>query len=687
MTGHGKSREPGDMMASATTFVCSCEETMPLHGETVASACRTKVRTADQLCRKELDLFRLALDQGGDIVVGCTQEAPLFEEVAADAGFAGRLSFANVREQAGWSSDARAAGPKTAALLAAAAEPMPPIQVVTLESKGVALIYGRDGTTIDIARRLAEALDVTVLLSRPGEVTPAATTDFPVVRGTIASARGHLGAFELAVDDYALPAPSSRRAYLWQAPRNGAASTSDLVIDVSGGTPLFPAAELRPGYLRADPRDAAAVERLIGEAQGLVGTFDKPRFVEFHGELCAHSRSKITGCTRCLDLCPTGAIAPAGDRVSIDPAICAGCGQCAAACPTGAAAYALPPADALLRRLRALTTTYRAAGGREPVVLIHDDEHGRPLIDALARFGDGLPATVLPLQVNEITQVGPEAFAAALAYGVKGVRLLGRARPKHDLAGLMATIATANAMAAGLGYGTDAVRLIETDDPDGLGAALAEPVLATATTAPSTFIPLGAKRGLLELAFREMHRAAPAPADVVPLAAGAPFGKADVNAEACTLCLACVAACPTGALSDNPDRPMLRFTESLCVQCGLCEKTCPEDAISLIPQVDFAAWNEPKRVVKEEEPFHCIACAKPFGTRSTIEKIAARLENHWMFTGENAGRRDALFMCEDCRVEKVVNESFDPHAAPARPAVRTTDDYLREAAAGKDGLN
>jgi ferredoxin len=270
---------------------------------------------------------------------------------------------------------------------------------------------------------------------------------------------------------------------------------------------------------------------------------------------------------------------------------------------------------------------------------------------------------------------------------VKGLRVLGRARPKHDLAGLTATIATANAMAAGLGYGVDVVRLIETDDPDTLGAALAAPFVATATSSPSSFIPLGAKRGLLELSFREMHRAAPTPVDVVPLAAGAPFGKADVNAEACTLCLACVAACPTGALSDNPDRPMLRFTESLCVQCGLCEKTCPEDAISLIPQVDFAAWNEPKRVVKEEEPFHCIACAKPFGTRSTIEKIAKRLENHWMFTGDNAGRRDALFMCEDCRVEKVVNESFDPHAAPPRPAVRTTDDYLREAAAGKDGLN
>jgi hypothetical protein len=34
-------------------------------------------------------------------------------------------------------------------------------------------------------------------------------------------------------------------------------------------------------------------------------------------------------------------------------------------------------------------------------------------------------------------------------------------------------------------------------------------------------------------------------------------------------------------------------------------------------------------------------------------------------------------MCEDCRVAAVTEEDFDPHAAP-RPAVRTTEDYLRE---------
>ncbi len=196
------------------------------------------------------------------------------------------------------------------------------------------------------------------------------------MKGTIRAAKGYLGAFELTVDDYAQPAPSSRGALTFGTGANGAISHCDIILDLSGGAPLFSAADLRDGYLRADPGDPAAVLRAVLKARDLIGTFDKPRYIDFTADICAHSRSKIVGCNRCLDLCPTGAIAPAGDHVAIDAHICAGCGQCAAVCPTGAASYALPPADALMRKLRTLLTTYRDAGGTRPVILFHDDAHG-----------------------------------------------------------------------------------------------------------------------------------------------------------------------------------------------------------------------------------------------------------------------------------------------------------------------
>jgi ferredoxin len=661
-----------------TILICSCEDTMPLDAGTVRRGCRkSEIAEFHQLCRAELEGFRSAVKAGGSLLVGCTQEAALFADEAGEQR--ADINCVNLRETAGWSTEAAGAGPKMAALLAAASEPTPAHQFVALKSEGVILVYGRDETAMEAGRLLADHLDVTVMISRPGQIAPPATTSFPIVKGTIRNAKGHLGAFELAIDDYAVPRPSSRDALAFEAPRNGLTSRCDLVLDLSGAPPLFPAHDLRDGYLRADPRDPAAMLRAVLKARDLVGGFDKPKYIAFAPDLCAHSRSKRTGCHRCLDLCPTGAITPDGDHVRINAEVCAGCGQCAAACPTGAASYALPPADTLLHKLRAMLLTYREAGGSKAIVLLHDNQHGRGLIDALARHGNGLPANVLPLAVNEVTQVGLEAIVASFAHGAAGVRFLLRAKPLHDLTGLVQTLAMADAILSGLGFSGHSVLTIETDDPDVLGEMLRpiEPLLAAEH--PATFRTVGTRRDLLRLALQELHRVAPAPTDVIALPAGAPLGAVAVNVEGCTLCLSCVSACPTGALRDDPERPALKFVEDACVQCGLCQSTCPEKVITLKPQIDFHAARAPAQVIKEEEPALCIRCNKPFGVKSTIDKIAAKLEGqHWMYPAGDK-RLVAVRMCADCRVITMSEQQFDPFAGvPERTPPRTTEDYLRE---------
>jgi ferredoxin len=660
--------------APRNIILCSCEDTMPVDADGVRAACRANVETARHLCRAELNRFRKAAGAGIPLTVGCTQEASLFTEVGGDAD----LVFANVRETAGWSNDAAAAGPKMVALIAAAAEPVAERDFVQLSSDGVALIYGGDEQAIEAGKLLADHLDVTVLLTRSDGLTPPHTTTFPIVKGTIRQVTGYLGAFELIVDDYAAPRPSSRGSFAFGEPKNGATSHCDIVLDLTGNAPLFAAPDLREGYVRADPRDPAAVLRAVLRARDLVGTFDKPRAIAFSADLCAHARSSIVGCHRCLDLCPAGAIAPAGDQVKIDPYLCAGCGQCAAACPTGAAAYAIPPADALMRKIRVLLSVYREAGGKSPVLLLHDEEHGAALIDALARHGDGLPAHVLPLAVNEVTQVGIETIAAAFGFGASAVQLLVRARPRHDVAGLRQTLVLAEQILLGLGFGPDRVATIETDDPDDLGARLRALAPGDPVARPAGFAPVGGKREVMRLALRELQRVAPAPVDVIALPDGAPFGAIELNVEGCTLCLACVSACPTGALSDNPERPMLRFTEDACVQCGLCKATCPEKVITLKPRLDFRAATAIAHTLKEEEPFACIRCGKPFGVKSSIDRVIAKLAGkHWMYQGP-ASRIELLKMCDDCRVAVVSAQEFDPYGAPARPKPRTTDDYLRD---------
>lgn len=132
-----------------TLMICSCEDTMPLDGAALRRGCGgARISEHGHLCRSQVERFRAMLGESDAITIACTQEAPLFEEIAADLDYTGDLAFANIREHAGWSDEAKAAGPKMAALLAAASEPMPPASFTTLASKGVALIYGRDEVAI-----------------------------------------------------------------------------------------------------------------------------------------------------------------------------------------------------------------------------------------------------------------------------------------------------------------------------------------------------------------------------------------------------------------------------------------------------------------------------------------------------------------------------------------------------------
>lgn len=100
-------------------------------------------------------------------------------------------------------------------------------------------------------------------------------------------------------------------------------------------------------------------------------------------------------------------------------------------------------------------------------------------------------------------------------------------------------------------------------------------------------------------------------------------------------------------MQDNPGQPQLRFVEKNCVQCGLCVKTCPEDAISLHPRLWLSEQRLRPRVVAEAKPWQCVRCNKPFGTAKGIEAMLARLGGHAMFQGDALER---LKMCSDCRV-------------------------------------
>jgi ferredoxin len=354
-------------------------------------------------------------------------------------------------------------------------------------------------------------------------------------------------------------------------------------------------------------------------------------------------------------------------------------------CPTGAASYALPPAQALLQRLRALLLTYREAGGESPLLLVHD-ETGEAMIEALARHGDGLPARVLPLRVNEVSQLDLGVLLSAFAWGAAQLRLLMKAKRAHGTEGVFRNLDYAQHVLAGLGipdHGAARAAAIETDDPFTLGEALRAIPRRGLPFPPSTHLALGAPREMLRQAARALAEGAQRREGAIAMPALAPFGEARVEVSGCTLCVACTSVCPTGALGANPEKPQLSFLEDACVQCGLCAATCPEKVISLVPRLSLSADSARPRVVKEEEPFCCERCAKPFGVKSQIEAVTRRLtaQGHWMFA--DPARLRVLRLCEDCRVFEATEGGLDPYAGPARPVAKTSEDWLREAERAK----
>jgi ferredoxin len=274
-----------------------------------------------------------------------------------------------------------------------------------------------------------------------------------------------------------------------------------------------------------------------------------------------------------------------------------------------------------------------------------------------------------------VTQVGFDFMSVALGYGAEKIYILTGPGNVGETDGLLGQVELIEAISSGLSYGENRVSIIDLIDPDALEEVLYDK-FDLPPMAKGDFIAMGGKREIVNLAVNHLHEHAPSPVDLVALPTGAPFGTIEVNTDGCTVCLSCVSACPTGALKDNPDAPQFTFTETNCVQCGLCKTICPESVITLKPRYNFTEEGRSAKIVKEEDPFECVKCGKPFGVKSSITKMVEQLTGHSMFSDDNA--LDRIKMCPDCRVVDIFDEPNTPLAGTPRPKTRTTEDYLKE---------
>ncbi|MEN3297818.1 MAG: hypothetical protein V7642_7071 [Burkholderiales bacterium] len=675
--------------------VCNCNRTMPLDaaaGEKLGGALGSgPLGVATQLCRREVGSYLKAIEGVEEVVVACTQEQPLFSELAQQKQAVAPIRFVNIRETGGWGAQAKESLPKMAALLAAAALPDPePVPTVEYDSGGSVLLVGPADRVLPWAKRLNGQLEVSALLTAGNASDGLQDRRFPTFSGSRIEIGGWLGAFKVnwqqanpidlevctrcnacidvcpenAIDfNYQIDLDKCRshRDCVKACSAIGAIDFTreatqrsgefDLIFDLSD-KPLIGLHQPPQGYFAPGASEMKQADLALQLTQ-MVGQFSKPKFFIYKDKLCAHGRNQKIGCNACIEVCSAEAVSHNGDKIKVNPNLCVGCGACTTVCPSGALAYAYPRATDMGLRLKTLLGTYLKAGGQQPALLLHSQERGAELIGQLGRLArtsdkvKGIPARVIPVDLHHTASAGIDLWLAAIAYGAANVVILttGEEAPQY-MEALQRQVDVAQTILSGLGYQGMHLHLIGADSAAGLDAALHALPLAQGPAERAAFNVAADKRNTLDFALEHLLKFAPAKKEQIPLPPGALYGAVNVNKDTCTLCMSCVGACPQSALMDNQNKPQLRFLEKNCVQCGLCEKTCPEGAITLTPRLLLTEAARQPQVLNEAQPYHCIRCNKPFGTLQMIENMVSKLALHGAF----AGNINRLKMCSDCRV-------------------------------------
>lgn len=344
---------------------------------------------------------------------------------------------------------------------------------------------------------------------------------------------------------------------------------------------------------------------------------------------CVRVRNRNASCSRCVDVCPSGAIALQGNTLAIDAQRCMACAACATACPTSAIRFR-DPDDAAVAA--ALDRSAQALDGRAVAVCARVAAKHVADVDAVAT-------------VPCVSRIGVETLVGAAVRGASSVTVVdgscATCKYRHAASTFDDVVREASELLSV--WGSD-VRIARTSEvPVSARAQSAEQAAGGVSrrgffTAAKTSVKdvaaeavavtveneLGIKRD--EAGIRSMLKVDSTGTmphvtpyahdalleDLYELGEALPgsvlstrlWGDVRIDEAACTMCGMCATFCPTGALrkvfvegGKRPTLDSLEFRLADCVQCRLCEDACIHKVLHVGDRIDCSRILEFEPVV------------------------------------------------------------------------------------------
>lgn len=682
-------------------FLCTCNNTIDIDFKNIKKSLRKDkevevIELHDQLCQGGLDYIiddirRSEFDTV--IVAACTEKRRTFERVTY--GFGRDTYFLNLREHCGWVHGRKEATEKAKSMIKAAIS-YATIKSALPEPKKIAVDVGYDVLVIEeeggdrgaieVAKSLSKLANVYLLTGNIREWCD----ELEIHIGSLKDIRGNIGEFEVEIErniDVAkciscglcvdTCSKNAIRADVVYTIGEGCDECGDCIDVCPTGAIEFHNREvIHVGQILAITKDrewkgatqfgiytAADYGDALSKAFELIsnlGEIEKEKFLELDLERCASGRSGLIGCEFCLP-CPYEAITREGEKIAFSDVRCQGCGLCCALCP-----LSVPQLQEYSDHLMYSQIENLLSADLDPKVLLFACSEHFETLNAIGRKKIRYPA-LLPLFVPCIDLVSETHILSAFELGADGVILLGC--ENSHLEQIETTVKFANmalsAFDLGLGSG-ERVFLISDGQGDAEDFAKVtadfvkklspSPIRNMKPSAEKIDFTKPKRDVLLEL-IQNLHKKTKVHPTLIEENMQFPFADVAIDSK-CTICNACVNLCSTNALSKEENK--VNFVYGRCIACGLCERACPEEAITLERVLDFSRLVEKKgRTLVESELIACAGCGKLFMSRSAFERISELLKER---EGESKGKGELgveeqlelLRYCEECRASKAV---------------------------------